>query len=266
MPKPMSAFHRRTAVFAVLTLIVAGLGRPAATWFRQYQFIHSMCLVHFSTSLIGMPDAESERAAFETADRLQINLIDSYKESFDESARVQLAWLLISRESDEYCACAKSDIEHVSWPEVRIWSVRFRDEKLSPAYREKLFDLLLASPTSEAKLAVARWHSRHGRSAEAAEAYFAALAGGEYWDALDAADALLDSERYSAAAVSHLIAAVRESEPFISRPANTLLRRFGVEEESRAMLKRCQSERGAGPNRKALVERLVKFSERVSVE
>ena len=139
--------------------------------------------------------------------------------------------MLISNESPQYYEFAKAHIASVPWPEVRIWVVRRKDAALSEEYRQRLLDLVLASPTSEGKLSAARWYGRQGRLTEAEDAYYDALKNGLFFDALDATDELLKSERYRAEAVRGLIDVIRDPRPFPPRAAMSLLRLYHAEDE-----------------------------------
>ncbi len=85
------------------------------------------------------------------------------------------------------------------------------------AYRQNLLDLILASPTSEAKLFAGRWYRNQGNIAESEDAYHTAMTTGRFWDALDAANELIETDRYHADAVQHLLSVVRDSEYFTPR-------------------------------------------------
>jgi len=258
----MHVYRSRFSVVTLAAVLIAGLGWYAVNVYREFRFIRNLHLVSFSTSMIRMPRAETERDSQEMADRLQIDLARAYEQNIGTGARFHLAWMLISRESAAYYAYAKRNVDKVPWAEVRIWAVRYREDTLSPAYREKLIDLLVASPTSEAKLTVARWHRQNGRIAESEDAWYAAMTGESFWDSLDAADALIDSERYSDAAVRQLFAAVRDTDFFLSRAANSIVKLYAAEDELGVLVGSCESESQDGPNRKLLVERLAELIDR----
>lgn len=259
----MTHRRRRLLVIALLLAIVACVGGwYAYSEYRKAQFLRDLHLVNFSTSLIGMPRAGEERAAHQRAEELGIELFAAYETNLETGARFHLAWMLITNESPQYYQLAKQNIDSVPWPEVRIWAVRRKKESLSPEYREKLLDLVLASPTSEAKLAAARWYHKQGRITESEDAYHAAMTNGLFWHALDAADQLLESERYHDDAVHHLLSVVRDSGHFIARAAFSLLRLYDVRKELEPLVESCREEPKDGPNRKSLVDKLTQLVEK----
>ncbi|MCG8584238.1 MAG: hypothetical protein MI757_05950 [Pirellulales bacterium] len=229
--------------------------------YRKAHFLRDLHLVAVSTSLIGSPSAEQERAARARASELGIDLFAAYENNIETGVRNHLAWLLISDESIDYYDLAKQSIDTVQWPEVRIWIVRQDQESLSPNYRKKLLELILASPTSEAKLFAARWHHKQGNVTESESAYHSAMSSGLFWDALDAADQLLESETYQDAAVDHLLSVVSESEHFTSRAAMSLLILFDAREGLEPLVDSCRDERKGGPNRRLLIDKLTKLVE-----
>jgi len=247
----------RLLIVGVLLVVAAiGAGWYAYTAYRKAQFLRELHLVGFSTSLIGPPPAEMERAAQEKAEDLNIDLFAAYRENPDKRVRCDLAWMLITKESLDYYEFAKNNVASVPWPEVRIWAIREKRESLSSDYRRKLLDLLLASPTSEAKLVVARWYHKQGKVNESEDAYYAAMTNGLFWDALDAADELLESERYCDEAVSHLISVVRDSEHFVSRAAYSLANLHDAREDLEPLVKSCDKEPPDSPSRQRLVAKL----------
>lgn len=243
-----------------LAVVIVGLagvvGWKVYDVYRVRRFLGELRLVHFSTSLIGSPGAEKERAAHQRARELHLNLFAAYRERLKRDARFSLAWMLISNESPQYYEFAMAHVASVPWPEVRIWVVRRKDAALSDEYRQRLLDLVLASPTSEGKLSAARWYGRQGRLTEAEDAYYDALKNGLFFDALDAADELLKSERYRAEAVRGLIDVVRDPRPFPPRAAMSLLRLYHVEEELQPLVDACLKNPNNQRLRTALVKRL----------
>jgi hypothetical protein len=257
--------HRRgTRLVVHGTLLAAVACGCGLCWYvslvcRRTEFLDDLHLVGFSTSMIATPRAEQERAARQRAEDLGIDLFAAYKRNLDAGARYHLAWLLISDESADYIEFAKTNIASVPWPEVRIVAYRRRDNSLSLDYRQDLLDLILASPTSEAKLVAGRWYRSQGQIAESEDAYHTAMTTGLFWDALDAADELVETDRYHADAVKHLLSAVRDFEFFTPRAAKSLLRLYNVEEELQPLAGSCVKERKGGPNRKKLVDRLTEL-------
>jgi hypothetical protein len=254
---------RRLLVIAALLAIVACVG----SWhgyaeYRKAQFLRDLHLVSFSTSMIGSPHTEQELAAHQQAEELGIDLFAAYENNIESGARFHLSWMLITNESPEYYEFAKQEIVSVPWPEVRIWAIRRKQESLSPEYREKLLDLVLTSPTSEAKLAAARWYRKQGKVTEFEDSYHAAMVNGLFWDALDAADQLLESKRYHNDAVDHLLAVVRDSEHFTGRAAFSLLTEYDIREELEPLVDSCRKEPKNGPNRQSLVDKLTKLVEK----
>lgn len=252
--------RRQWQLLIVMVGVVLGLGWLVYRDYRREQFLENLQLVGFSTSLIGSPREGAEEEAHLRARALGIDLLKTYQEYSDpdDSVRYQLAWMLITRESPEYCELAEKNIAQVPWPEVRIWKMRRNDESLSREYRAALLNLLLASPTSEGQLAAGRWYLKQGEQAKAEDAFHAAMTRGLFWDALDAADELLQlkSERYRAAAIAHHLKVVRDSEHFTKRAAGSLLTLFGRREEFDGLLEACRKEPQTGPNRQQLVAKL----------
>lgn len=249
--------HRRTCIaFGVLVVVVSAVGWELYTDYRVDRFVEDLHLVTFSTSMIGSPRAETERAAAERARDIGIDLFDVYQAHLERGVRFSLAWMLISDEAPQYYDFAKANVTSIPWPEVRIWVIRRNDESLSDAYRQRLLDLVLASSTSEAKLAAGRWYRQRGRLAESEDAFFEAMTRGLFWDALDAADELIDSERYHPAAIWHLLAVVRDPRPFPPRAATSLARYYGVEKELQPLVDLCVENPRDEKQQAALVERL----------
>lgn len=257
--------HRRrrlliiAALFAVVACVVSWY---AYTEYRKAQFLRDLHLVGFSASMIGSPRAEQERAAHQRAEELGIDLFAAYQEHLESDVRFHLAWMLITNESTEYTQFANQNVNSVPWPEVRIWAARRNQESLSPDYRKKLFDLILASPTSDAKLFAARWYRKQGKIAESEDAYHVAMTNGLFWDALDAANQLLESERYHDDAVDHLLSVVRDSKHFTGGAAHSLLDLYDVREELEPLVESCRNEPRDGPNRKLLVDKLTQLVEK----
>ncbi|HEX5104983.1 MAG TPA: hypothetical protein VFV87_14285, partial [Pirellulaceae bacterium] len=222
----------------------------------QDRFVEELELVGFSTSMIGGPTAERLDAALSESDRLRVDLFEQYSKRVDSDRRYQLAVLLIERESLEYAEHAAARIHEVPWPEVRIWRIYAKSDSLSAEYRRKIQQLLLASPTSEAKLWAAKWHIQQGNEELAEDCYYSAMTNGLFWDALDAADKLVKSPRYRHDALHHLLAAVAESESFVSRAAFTLMTELGLKDELKQLLADCKMKNADPTVRRALVERL----------
>lgn len=212
--------------------------------------------------MIGAPREEQENAAHDRAEEFGIDLFAAYENNLESDLRFHLAWMLITNESTEYSQFARQNVSSVPWPEVRIWAARRNQESLSPDYRQKLLDLIIASPTSEARLAAARWYRKQGKIAESEDAYHAATTNGLFWDALDAADQLLESERYHSDAVNHLLSVVRDSEHFTGRAAFSLMTLYDVRDELNPLVDTCRKEPKDGPNRKLLVDKLTQLVEK----
>ena len=250
--------RRQIQLLVILVGVLIGLVWLSYRDYRREQFLENLHLVGFSTSMIGAPREGSKDEAHLRAKALGIDLLATYHDrpDPDDPVRYQLAWMLITRESTEYYDFAKQNIADVPWPEVRIWKIRWRDESLSPEYQAKLLELLLASPTSEGKLAAARWYAKQGETAKSEDAFHAAMGGAGFWDRLDAADQLLKSDRYRDAAIAHHLAVVQDSKYFTPRAAVSLLDLYGVWEEHKPLLEACRKEPKDGPNRKLLVGKL----------
>jgi hypothetical protein len=249
-----------------LFVIVAGLFVAAVVVFefqdyRRAKFLRELCLVKYGTHMIGTPYPEQELAARERAEQLGIDLFAAYRDSRSDDVRCQLAWLLISDESPEYYRFVQRNIESACWLEARVWASRIKKETVSPEYRERLLELLQASPTAEAKLAVALWHDRHDRRTEAEDAYYVALTSGSFWHALPAAKELLESDRYRSEAVDQLLLMVREADVFQSGPAYSLLDHYNMREELVPLVERCASEPKNKEVRVELVEKLTELVE-----
>jgi hypothetical protein len=241
----------------VLLAVIGGLWWYIYRDYRREQFLENLHLVGFSTSMIGAPREGSEDEAQLRAKALGIDLLATYQDRLpDDPVRYQLAWMLITQESPEYYELAKENITKVPWPEVRIWTIRRHEERLSPEYREKLLELTLASPTSEGKLAAGRWYGEQGEQSKAEDAFHAAMTGGLFWDALDAADQLLKSERYRDEALAHHLNVVRDAEHFTPRAAHSLLMVYGVRDELQPLVDACRKEPKDGPNRQQLAKKL----------
>ncbi len=258
--------HRRRRLFiraALLAVVASVVGWYAFAEYRKAQFLRDLHLVGFSTSMIGSPRAEKELAAHQRAKKLGIDLFGAYQKHLESDLRFHLAWMLITNESTEYFHFANQNVDSVPWPEVRIWSVRRKQESLSPEYRKRLLDLILASPTSEGKLVAARWYREQGKMTESEDVYHAAMTNGVFWDALDAADQLVESERYHDDAVDHLLSVVRDSKQFTCRAAFSLLNLYDVREELEPLVESCRKEPKDGPNRKLLVDKLTQLVEKV---
>lgn len=253
--------RRKWQLLVVLVAILAGLVWYIVRDYRRERFLSNLHLVGFSTSMIGAPREASEDEAHLRAKALGIDLLATYQERSDpdDSVRYQMVWMLITQESLEYYEFAKQNIANVPWPEVRIWKIRRRDESLSPEYQAKLLELLLASPTSEGKLAAARWYAEQGETAKSEDAFHVAMNGAGFWDRLDAADQLLKSDRYRDAAIAHHLAVVQGSKYFTPRAAVSLLDLYGVWEEHKPLLEACRKEPADGPNRTQLVALLTEL-------
>ncbi len=245
-----------TALSASLLIAVAVV--VSRYLWREYQtaeFFRNLHLVACSTSMIAQPREGAEQAAFQQAESLGIDLQNAYAER--DSCRLQLAWLLISRESTHYLEFARNHIETISWCEVRVWQVRRRDESLTEEYRQRLLELILMSPTSEARLAAAEWYTTQGRRAEAEEAWFAAMQSGFVMDAMDAAIQLLKSDRYEYEAALHLLNMIRESNPlFVEGIAPILLDHYAARETLGPLVARCRTQAPGTPDRRLLVDQL----------
>jgi hypothetical protein len=242
---------------SLIAVVLCFAGWVVYSKVREAQFLRELdCLVSVTTSLIAFPGPKQELAIQRRADNLGIDLFSTYKANLNKGRRLALAWMLITNESEDYFRHALANVESVSWPEVRIWVSRYRDESLSNEYRAKLLDLVITSPTSEGKLASARYYEMEGRFAESEAAYFDAMKGGAFWDALDAAEKLLASERYRQEAATFLLELVRDVEPFPDQAAYILLNHHGGREQLETLLKACHKEPPGGPNRTALLNRL----------
>lgn len=75
--------------------------------YREYRFLRDLSLVAFSTSMLGSPRDDQERA-----EEVGINLFAAYENNLKTNKRFDLAWMLIASESPEYIAFAK---ENVNW-------------------------------------------------------------------------------------------------------------------------------------------------------
>ena len=254
--------RRLLIIVALLAAVACVLGWHAYTEYRKAQFLRDLHLVGFSTSMIGSPRQEQENAAHDRAEELGIDLFAAYENNLESGLRFHLAWMLITNESTEYSEFVSQNVDSVPWPEVRIWAARRNQESLTPDYRQKLLDLILASPTSEAKLVAARWYRKQGKTAESEDAYHAAMTNGLFWDALDAADELIQSERYHDDAVDHLLSVVRDSEHFTGRAAFSLLNLYDVRDELDPLVDACRKEAKDGPNRELLVDKMTQLAEK----
>jgi hypothetical protein len=78
---------------------------------------------------------------------------------------------------------------------------------------------------------------------------------GEFWDAQDAADALVKSARYRRHAIEHLLTTLQRGESFVSRAAYRLLVEYELQDELAAEFKVCKGKHTAD-QRKALIDRL----------
>ena len=234
----------------------------AATVGPQLDFVYELRLVSFSNTQLFRPSPEDERAAHEKAQELHVDLLRQYKVNLDNFARYDLAWMLVTRESIDYYELAKEDVPSIPRFEVRIWRARYYRSSLSAEYRERLLELLLASPTCEAKLFAGRWFKEHGRARESEDAYYAILRNGQSSDALTAAERLMGTARYHDAAVNHLFTVVRKSKHFSARAAYSLLKAYSMRQELAPLVRSCERERPGGPNRTALVKKLSELRER----
>jgi hypothetical protein len=255
-------FTRNCLIGALAAIVAIGGAWYGYSEYVKAQFLRELSLVFFSTSMIGGASTEKEQAAHERAKELGINLFAAYRSHSEANARFDLAWMLITNESVEYYEFARVNIDSIPWPEVRIWVSRRNQGSLSPEYRKKLLQLVLASPTSEGKLAAARWYRQQNRIEESEDAYYSAMTTGLFWDALDSADKLLDSVRYRGDAIHHLLSVVRDSKRFHSRAALSLLNAFGVADELKSLVDACEREGPDGPNRRMLVERITQLADR----
>ena len=163
--------RRRLIIVGLLAIAACVFGRYAYTEYHKVQFLRELFLVGFSTSMIGTPHAEHELAAHQREKELGVDLFAAYENNLESGVRLHLAWMLITNESTEYVQFARQNVDSIPWPEVRIWVDRRNQESLSPDYREKLLNLILASPTSEAKLAAARWYRKQGKITESVKCF-----------------------------------------------------------------------------------------------
>jgi hypothetical protein len=229
-----------------ILLAVAYLLLGIALWWTyespQDRFVRELSIVHFSTSLIGGPAEGKISEALKEAERLHVDLFQKYQKNAKSDRRSDLAYLLITKQSLDYVADALKNIETVPWPEVRIWRGQVNsDSSLPEEYRTKLKELLLASPTSEAKLWAARWHEKRGEKDEAEDCLNSAMKNGLFWDALDAADLLLESPRYRGAAIEHHLQVLRDKDAFSWRAAKSLVKTLNAGEELNTLCDECKS-------------------------
>ena len=188
-------------------------------------------------------------------------LFQQYQKNSKSNRRFDLAYLLITKQSPDYLADAQKNIETVPWPEVRIWRVQVNSDSSLPAeYRTKLKELLLASPTSEAKLWAAHWHEKRGEKDAAEDCLNSAMTNGLFWDALDAADLLLESPRYRDAAIAHHLRVLRNGEIFTPRAARSLVRTLNASEEIKDLCDECKSSKWSDKHHR-LVRELVSLAE-----
>ena len=194
----------------VVALAVLIAGVLTHRFYKRVQFFNRLQLVHFSTSLLAGAGPEEEQRARDEAAALGIDLFRAYEECHPlGTSRLDLAWLLISKESPEYLASASRRVKVIPWPEVRIWIHRQSDDSLSLTYCAKLRELILRSPTTEGRLWAGRWHLSQGREQQAESAFLDVLQQGPSFDSFDAALALADSPRYRETAIEHLLFAVK---------------------------------------------------------
>lgn len=241
--------------------LLAVTGWFAYSQYQQARFINQLDLVAFSTSMVGGPNPGAVRAANERAEELGIDLPAAYKNHLNEPPRFSIACLLIDRESHPYFDYCRENVADIPWPEVRIWRMRVNDKALTAATRGEILELLLSSPTSEAKLFAGRWYREQSRLEESEDAYFDAMSNGLFRDALDAADQLLDCPRYRADAIRHHVIVLKEGEHFTWRSAASLVRVYKLEGELKPLLEAAKTERGFGPKRKELVDILNRHAE-----
>lgn len=250
-------------------LFVAGLSVfVAASLFLGYKaylkwkFRTDLNLVRCSTSLLGGPRAEKVSAAQQRAQDLEIDVLAAYRKDTRPGVRTNLAWLLISEESRGYYEFAKQKIESVSWCEVRVWVARRKDSSLSADYRALLLDLMLSSPSSEGRLHAGHWYSEQGRLEEAEDAYFDAMRNGLYWDSLDAAHKLMDSERYHADVVTHYLSIVRQMEvPSDLRAIGGLMYYYEAQDELQPLIDAWRDDPKNKTARAKLLKRLTELVE-----
>jgi len=208
----------------------------------QDRFVSELGIIHFSTSMIGGPAEGKVSEALQEAERLHVDVFKKYQKNARSDRRFDLAYLLITKQSSDYLADARENIENVPWPEVRIWRVQVNsDSSLPEGYRTKLKELLLASPTSEAKLWSASWHKHRGEDKEAEDCLNAAMNNGQFWDSLDAADLLLESPRYREAAIEHHLQVLRNEDNFTRRVAKSLIKALNAGEELNSLCDECKS-------------------------
>jgi hypothetical protein len=262
----------RQKILAVIILLLL----PVAAWclwdmwrdHRREAYLRNLDLVAFSTSMIGSPNRGQVEAELQLADKAGIDLMDMYRECRKRGERFSLAWMLISRESPEYFQDAKTHIADVPWPEARIWCVRLNDKDLSTTTREQLLDLLAASPTSEAQLHVGRIFRSHGKATAAEESFYAAMTGkdSQFWDALDAADELKDSQRYHDEAMQYLLKIACESEYAVFRSSASIARECGQWDELEGFIRECEREPKNAAQRAKLKAILTELVERDRTE
>jgi hypothetical protein len=225
------------------------------------RFVRELGIVHFSTSMIGGPAEGKIPEALKEAERLHVDLFQQYQKNSKSNRRFDLAYLLITKQSSDYLTDAQKNIETVPWPEVRIWRGQVNsDSSLPEEYRTKLKELLLASPTSEAKLWSASWHKNRGENDEAEDCLNSAMMNGLFWDALDAADLLLESTRYRDAAIEHHLQVLRNGEIFTPRAARSLVKTLNAGEELKVLCDECKSPKWSDKHHR-LVQELESLAE-----
>jgi hypothetical protein len=205
----MKSVKLQLLVTLVAMLVIPAVGFVVYREYHKAQFINHLGLVYFSTSLIGTPRDERVRQAAAEAEELGVDLFAAYTANLENGCHYDLAWLLIRSESAAYLDFVGRHVATVRWPEVRIWRVMRSSESLSPAYRQGLLNAMLASPTSEGRLAAAYWYEKAGRQEEMESACLDVLAAGASFDSFDAAYLLANSKRYRTTAVRHLLSVVR---------------------------------------------------------
>ncbi len=250
----------RSLIWPVLALLVLSTAILAAGY--QYRrsvddrLLQNLCLVRCSTSMIGTPKPEKIAEARRVLRDRGLDLFPTYRRLLGTGAELDLAWLLITDASDEYFRFTTENVATVPWCEVRLWVVRSRDQTLAASTRDTLVQLYLSSPTAEGQLAAGRWHRLQGNRDKSEVSFYSAMNSGSFWDALDAADALLTSERFRDDAEAHMFSVVRDRKTYVRRAAESLLRQWGELDKHKELLDRCDQKAVPEESHRELVARI----------